>query len=248
MLAAEQEATQAEAVLADLITTPLPAVLAPAPVPVLPEGGVPDLVELARRTRPDLAALHQRSAAARAQAASTQATWLPRVQLQAAVQDDTWLDTGRDDDSVDSARWSVGLGATWTLSDGGARGARQDQANLAAEEAELERRSVIRRLSTGFAVALAVRTSAQAAVATADARRALAAANLAAQQVREEQGQALTLDLLDARNQVESAAAEEIRAAAAVAQAGYAIRRLAGWWPLSPTEPSTTDPSSPEHP
>ena len=244
--AAEQEATQAEAVLADLITTPLPPVLAPAPVPALPDGGVPELVELARRTRPDLAALYQRAAAARAQSASARATWLPRVQLQANVQDDTWLDAGRDDDTVDAARWSVGLGATWTLFDGGAREARQDQAHVAAAEAELERRSAIRRLGTGFAVALAVRASAQAAVATADARRALAAANLSAQQVREAQGQALTLDLLDARNQVESAAAEEIRATAAVAQAGYAIRRLAGWWPLSSTDPS--DPSATERP
>jgi outer membrane protein TolC len=189
---------------------------------------VEELISTALRTRPELAASRAQLDALNAREALTTAPTKP--QIAALAQWDFARPNSRyfpiSDQWKDS--WSVGLSASWTLFDGGRaraerRSSQAQQAALASELADFERRI---RLEVESA-----RRELHAAIATIAAADAAHAAALARQQATSERhgaGLATMAEMLDAESQLSAAEAQQIGARAGAWQAAAVLARTVG--------------------
>lgn len=200
---------------------------APPPPPPTP-AELDALQALARRQRPELEALRARTAALAARTQAARAGARPTVSAQAAWElarpnprflplTDRWNDS-----------WSVGLGARWTVWDGGRTSAAAASLEAERQAAHAELAEWERRVDLEVEQARAGLLTELAATAAAEASRAAAAARLQATRDRYSVGLATTTDVLDAQAQLATAEGEQVLAAVAARLAVARLERAVG--------------------
>lgn len=204
--------------LADRDELPLP----PAP---------PSLGELqgeAVRRRPELAGAAAQLASLEARETLARATTHPSLTVAAAWElsrpnaryfplAEEWHDS-----------WSVGLNLSWTLLDGGRRGAELRAARALARAGAAERDELTRQVLLEVEVAYQDLLAALATATAADEAERAAAAREAASRERLQVGLAAVLELLDAQAELASAQQQRIDSRAASWVAAARLARAAG--------------------
>lgn len=214
----------------------------PLALPTVPVGDTPAaaLMAEARRRRQDLMALEQRRIAALHGAREPMMAALPRLDLRGSAGDSTYLGGADDPRAIasDTPYWSLGLVATWTLYDGGARYGRAERLASTAREAELDGRAARRRMELDVDVALEDLSTARATQATAEVRLQAAQRNQSETHARFANGLATAIEEADATASTYEASAELTRSRYALWQAWLAINRTVGRWPSGGEPPA----------
>jgi outer membrane protein TolC len=231
-LAGDQGSLEAAYVqLAFTINAPVARALAP-PTTLLAAGKGPvppidDLVALARRRRPDLAAHRYAAAAAHDFASEPMLRLVPTIGLAAAVSA-----TSNPPLSGRSTDETLALTATWTLFDAGVRYADQHAREATAEIADLNTELLARTVDSQVRSAAALLTSAQTALSGAE--KAMTAARQSADEtsILYRQGLAKAIELVDANEQRFAAEVNDATAEFTVATAYLALRQALGLDPI----------------
>ncbi len=215
--------------------------------PSVPADGTPDaatLVAEAQQRRQDIQALALRQKAAVLGAREPALSVLPRIDLRGSAGDGTYL--GHADDpryaASDTPFWSIGITATWTLYDGGARYGRAKRLASMAREADLNERAARRQVDLDVNIALEEITAARAALATAQVRLQAAQRNQSETHARFINGLATAIEEADATASTYEASAELAGARYALWQAWLAINRTVGRWPSGTHAPQDGKP------
>ncbi len=231
LIQAAQAVATSRLALADLLVQSLDSQPLALPGPAeLPQGELPRLIELAYAERADLKSLGMRRDVTALQAKSQALGIVPQIGVRGSYLD---RDLNAPNVSEQAPEWRVALTADWTLYDGGGREARVAGFDAQAREASAQilaaRRGVVRDLAT----AQGQLSSAEAGVAQAEVAVRVAGINAREVAAKFKQGLATALDQADATAAQFDAEANLVRAKLANAQAGFALRRLVGWWPLT---------------
>ena len=176
-----------------------------------------------------------RSDAARIAARTPRMDTLPKIALQGTASDGNQLG-GSDfayNNSQTDPSWSLGLVATWTLYDGGARYGRMVRLDSQAREVDLTLSAARRKVDLDISTALEDLASAKATLATASVRAQAAARNQDETHARFITGLATAIEEADATASAFEALVEQTRARFAVWQAWLAIHRTVGKWPTT---------------
>jgi outer membrane protein TolC len=199
-----------------------------SPAPLLTQATDSSGPAAVTENRPDLAAARLRIDEARETAAEPSRRWWPTLDLTGRylVSNETFTDQRNTD-------WSVVLGATWVLWDGGRRSADRRIAELDVELARLEADAASRRASTELSTAAAQLRGARAALPPAEQTAAAAAANADEIGVLYAQGLARALDVTDAGAKRFEAEVALVQARLDVAAAWLALTHAAGTGPLA---------------
>lgn len=218
--------------------------------PLVPPGDPPAAATLmaeAQRLRQDLQALDRRQQAAIHGAREPLMDTLPRLDLRGSASDGNYLGGADDPRQVtsDTPFWSLGLVATWTLYDGGARYGRAERLAASAREAELTGRAERRRMAMDVAMALEDLATARSTQATAEVRLQAAQRNQSETHARFVNGLATAIEEADATASTYEASAELTRSRYALWQAWLAINRTVGRWPTGTEPPETTEGKAP---
>ncbi len=180
------------------------------------------LVDAARRTRPELAAQRLTIEASEHALAASRLSLRPELTAQAG------LDATTDLQSTPEPGWSASLSLSWTLFDGGRHRAqvRAAVAARAVAAAELDQLELGLRVDITSAQ-LAIRAGKALAVSAAEATSA-ARAQLALAEKRYLDGAGSGIELADAQSAVVQTAADEITAQWELATARARLRRVLG--------------------
>jgi outer membrane protein TolC len=191
-----------------------------------PAGAGTGLAEAAAR-RPDLRAARARVAALRASAQEPLMRYLPDVGFTGT----TWTTnesgfSGRDRD------WTLGLGLTWELFDGGEREAVRAERSALARAAELDLAGLERSVATDVETARVALESEQASLARAEVAVGAARRNAGETAELYRQGLVRALEVVDANVQLFEAEVERAGAQVALARAFLDYRAAFGLHPL----------------
>lgn len=185
------------------------------------------LVNLAIATRPDLAALRASAASASALAEEPGLRFVPTLsaQAQARTQDqaivgDRYIDT------------TLTLNFNWQIWDGGSRSADATSRNAAHRIAELQLRSLARRVETDVRVAIAELTAARAALVAAEQGQDAARRSEEETSVLYKQGLAKAIELVSGNSSKFDAEVAVAAAELNVRQAELDLRAALGLFPL----------------
>ena len=192
-----------------------------------PVVGLDDLVKDGIARRPDLAVKRHSAIAAHDFAREPRWRYLPSVgflgQLSA---------TSHPANGADTIDGSLGLNASWTIYDGGARSADAASRDAAAEIADLETQMTIRQVESDVRTAAAQLVSAQASLI--GAQDAVDSSRKSADEtaILYRQGLAKAIELVDANEQRFESEVDYAEAEFAVATAYLALRQALGEGPL----------------
>jgi outer membrane protein TolC len=213
--------------------------LAPPPEPAPEPRDQRELVAAAVVARRDLESLRLRSEAASAGAITPRTDALPKLSLTGSYSDSDLYGgpINSTSASVDTSNWSVGLVATWTLYDGGARFGRIDRLDAVAREAGLQYRAARRQLDNSIATALEDLTTARATVAQAEVKNRAAKQNLDEVDARFANGLATAFEQSDAIVTAFEAEVDVTSSRLSLYQAQLSLAQQLGRWPTTPTPP-----------
>ncbi|MCG2582911.1 efflux transporter outer membrane subunit [Massilia sp. TS11] len=218
MLTLTRQRAQAENALAVLVGQPLPAA-GSAPVqdvlPALAAGLPSDLLA----QRPDILAAEQRLKAANANIGAARAAFFPRISLTAALGSSSPSLDGLFDAGTRS--WSFVPQLTQPIFDAGRLSANADLATVRKQIAVADYEKTIQVAFREVADALAARDTAGAQLSSQEAARAASAERLKLLQLRQTNGVASSLDILDAERELFSA--EQAVVQARLQRSGSAI-------------------------
>jgi len=212
-----------DAEIADSLAVPS-ALLAQAARPVEPaEVAVPE----ATQRRPDVQAERARAAALRWAAREPLTRYLPDLDFTGTA----WTTnesgfSGRDQD------WTLGLGLTWELFDGGEREADRSERAALARESELNLEHLERGVDVDIETARVALESEQASLARAEVAVAAARRNAGETTELYRQGLVRALEVVDANVQLFEAEVERTGAQYALALAFLDLRAAVGLDPL----------------
>ena len=187
----------AEAALAGLLRSDTP-VQARSPLFVVqtPLAPVEHFVETALRDHPGLSQLKAIGEQARQKVRAEQANWQPRVYLFGQY------DLKREDALLTESDWAFGIGVSYTLFSNKNRSRQVGAARSQQLQAEYSLRDTATKLEIGVARAWLATDSARQQFALLDSALASAGENLRLQSLSFQEGQATSLDVIDARLQL----------------------------------------------
>lgn len=202
----------------------------PAATPRTGGGELPVLEQEALAARPDIKALEERAAGARAAADEPRYRLLPTLALTGTVRA-----TNEAGFTGQSADWNLGTTLSWVLFDGGVRYAQAAVRAAELEEAGLQLGLARRRVGLELRAALSSLEAASESRVQAESRLKLARQN--GEEVRERfrDGIATALERADASVSEFEAEAEVARQGFAVRLAQLALVRALGKWPVEST-------------
>ncbi len=187
----------AEAALAGLLRSEVPIQpLSPLFVVQSPLEPVEHFVEAALREHPGLAQLRAVGEQARQKVRAEQANWKPRVYLFGQY------DLKREDALLTESDWAFGIGVSYTLFSNKDRHRQLGAARSQQLQAEYGLRDTAVKLEIGVARAWLTADSARQQFTLLDSALASAEENLRLQRLSFQEGQATSLDVIDARLQL----------------------------------------------
>jgi outer membrane protein TolC len=182
--------------------------------------------------RPDVRAAKARAATARAAAREPWMRYFPDVEVTG-----TALSTNESGFSGRPRDWTLGLGLSWPLFDGGVREADRGEQAALARAAELELASLERQAAMEVATARVALESEQASLARAEVAVEAARRNAAETGELYRRGLVRALEVVDANVQLFEAEVERVGAQYALAIAFLNLRLAAGLDPLEEAAP-----------
>lgn len=220
---------RAQFALAFLVGQPVDGGLEPTETTTRAEGFVErprSLAESAASRRPDILALHERALAAIDSAKDPKYRYAPSLNLSGQVR------VTPDDSAIRWHNETISLGLSWTIYDGGVRGAdirsRQAQVEIAKLDEQYARRSVDRDVQSNLAILDGARASYKAAQEAVEvAKKGVEEAD-----ILYKQGLGRAIELVDANAKLFDAEVSQATAKLQMEQAYLEVRYALGLDPL----------------